>query len=506
QLSKNEELKSAILSQTPWVRDALSEEEQMHNIALLFDLVKMAQEREAEKQKLKQRQNQDGGFSWFNGGRSNTYITQYIIEGIGQLNFMDVINSSRDKDLNAIVAKGLNYIDQAAAERYAKLKEAEEEGKIKLKDNHLSSIDIHYLYARSFFETRKMTREAAKAFFYYKDQARKYWVDKNLYEQAMIGLALFAYEEGPQVADIIASMKERALENEELGMYWKFNAGYHWSQLPIETQSLIIQLFHEVEEDKGLIDAMKKWLIKNKQTNRWETTKATASAIQALLKTGTRWIDEAEPVQLHVGKRNISEEVTDKEKGTGYFKTIIAAEDVNATYANISMNNPNNQPSFGAAYFQYWEDMNVIDEYTETPLKLVKTLFKKENTEAGPKLRAISENDPIEIGDLITVRIVLEVDRPMEFVHMKDSRSSGVEPEDVLSAYKWQDGLGYYQTTQDIATNFFFDYLPRGKYVFEYNVRASHEGNFANGITTIQCMYAPSFTSHSEGIQVSIKE
>ncbi|MCK7532284.1 MAG: hypothetical protein MZV63_15260 [Marinilabiliales bacterium] len=102
-------------------------------------------------------------------------------------------------------------------------------------------------------------------------------------------------------------------------------------------------------------------------------------------------------------------------------------------------------------------------------------------------------------GDRIKVRIELRVDRNMEFVHMKDMRASGFEPENVFSQYKWQDGLGYYEATKDAATNFFFDWLPKGTYVFEYALRVTHTGNFSNGITTIQCMYAPEFTSHSEG-------
>ncbi len=31
-----------------------------------------------------------------------------------------------------------------------------------------------------------------------------------------------------------------------------------------------------------------------------------------------------------------------------------------------------------------------------------------------------------------------------------------------------------------------------------------HTGTFSNGVTTIQCMYAPEFTSHSEGIKVNV--
>jgi len=83
-------------------------------------------------------------------------------------------------------------------------------------------------------------------------------------------------------------------------------------------------------------------------------------------------------------------------------------------------------------------------------------------------------------------------------------QAAAFEPEDVISMYKRQDELGYYQSTKDASTNFFFDYLQKGTYVFEYALRVTHSGEFSNGITSIQCMYAPEFTAHSEGIRVKI--
>jgi uncharacterized protein YfaS (alpha-2-macroglobulin family) len=111
----------------------------------------------------------------------------------------------------------------------------------------------------------------------------------------------------------------------------------------------------------------------------------------------------------------------------------------------------------------------------------------------------------LKVGDKVKVRIILKSDRNMEFIHLKDMRSSGFEPINVLSRYKWQDGLGYYESTRDAATNFFIDYLPKGIYVFEYPLRVSHKGDFSNGITSVQSMYAPEFAAHSEGIRVKVE-
>jgi hypothetical protein len=160
--------------------------------------------------------------------------------------------------------------------------------------------------------------------------------------------------------------------------------------------------------------------------------------------------------------------------------------------------------SWGAVYWQYFENLDNITP-AATPLKLDKKLFVETNTDRGPILTPINEGAAVKVGDKIKVRIELRVDRDMEYVHMKDMRASCLEPVNVLSRYKWQGGLGYYETTKDASTNFFFDYLRKGTYVFEYPLFITHTGNFSNGITSIQCMYAPEFSSHSEGIRINVE-
>ncbi|MDQ2657551.1 MAG: hypothetical protein M3Y60_09045, partial [Bacteroidota bacterium] len=130
-------------------------------------------------------------------------------------------------------------------------------------------------------------------------------------------------------------------------------------------------------------------------------------------------------------------------------------------------------------------------------------IFLVTNTDHGEQLSGIHDN--LKLGDRLRVRIELTADRPMEFLHMKDMRAAGFEPIDVLSGYKWQENLGYYQSTRDASTNFFFEFVPKGVYVFEYDLRVNNKGDFSNGITTIQSMYAPEFSSHSEGVRVRVK-
>src|SRR5690606_21219901 len=156
-------------------------------------------------------------------------------------------------------------------------------------------------------------------------------------------------------------------------------------------------------------------------------------------------------------------------------------------------------------HWQYFENLDKITQ-ANTNVRFKKQLFIQKNTSQGPQLFEISTETPITIGDLVKVRLEIQTDRAMEFVHIKDMRASGFEPVNVLSSFKIQDGLGYYESTRDAATNFFIDFLPKGVYVFEYDLRANNAGTFSNGITQLQNMYAPEFSAQSEGIQVHILE
>ncbi|NNF21424.1 MAG: hypothetical protein HKN67_05750, partial [Saprospiraceae bacterium] len=160
---------------------------------------------------------------------------------------------------------------------------------------------------------------------------------------------------------------------------------------------------------------------------------------------------------------------------------------------------------WGAAYWQYFEDLDNIQKLEDNPISISKQVFRLGVDDNGLTLEEIEENNVLTPGDRVRVRIELMVDRPMEFIEMKDMRGSGLEPLDVLSKYKYQDGLGYYQSTKDVATYFYFERVAKGKYVFEYDLFASHSGQFSNGICQIQSYYAPEFGSHSEGVRLKIE-
>jgi hypothetical protein len=503
-LEKNQELKALVIEETPWLRNAKDESERKRRLGELFQLDKMERELSRATKKLVQMQYASGAWPWFDGGRENRYITQHIVSGFGHLKQLGMIDFEKNPELRQMLDKAIAYLDaELKADYHRQIYD-----KADLSKKQISSFQIQYFYARSFFIEKEISTVNKVAFDYYYKQSKLYWLDYSLKLRGMIALSAHRYKDVEVAKKIMAAAKDIAIYNDEMGMYWKDNRrGYYWNQAPIETQALMIEAFDEVLDDQASVELLKIWLLKQKQTQDWKTTKATADACYALLLKGTDLLTMENTVSLIVGDQQLdpaNDPSLKTEAGTGYFKKSWSGGEVSPKMGNITVKKTNDGVAWGAAYWQYFEDLDKIT-FAETPLKLKKELFVEVATNSGKQLKKITATEPIKLGDKVIVRVELRSDRDLEFVHLKDMRASGFEPINVMSSYKYQDGLGYYESTKDAATNFFISYLRKGTYVFEYELRANITGQFSNGITQVQCMYAPEFTAHSNGVRVTIK-
>ena len=503
-LEKNQELKAVVLEETPWVLQSKSESENKKRVGLLFDLNKMSNETSSALKKLMKKQSSNGGFMWFDGMPDDWYITQHITSGFGHLNNLGVVKVRDNSEVWNMLYKAVKYCDNRMREEYEWMKKHNPKYKT---ENHLSYNAIQYLYMRSFYKDIDRDKRNVEYFEYYKAQEQKYWLSNGRYMQAMIALNLNRFGDVKTPKDILKSLKENSINSEEMGMYWKENYGYYWYEAPIEMQALMIEAFDEINNDTKSVDDLKTWLIKSKQTQHWGTTRATTEAVYALLLKGTDWLATEPNVEITVGDIKLdpkNDKSLGAEPGTGYFKKTWSGSDIKPqSMGKVKVVKKDVGVSYGAMYWQYFEQLDKITPH-ETPLKLKKQLFLQKNTASGIVIEPIVAGTKLKPGDKIKVRIELRVDRDMNYVHMKDMRAAGFEPTNVFSGYRYQDGLGYYESTRDAATNFFFSYLNKGTYVFEYPLVVNHYGDFSNGVTTIQCMYAPEFTSHSEGVRVKV--
>ena len=488
-LEKNEDLKSVMIQESPWLVQAKAESQARRDVGILFEQNRLDTEMQRAFIKLSQMQSSDGSWPWFDGGPSNAYLTLYITTGFGRLRHLGA-----DADVTPAI-KALRFLDAWANEMYRKIKPANRDS------NHLSSTIALYLYGRSFFATdNPVADENREAFQYWLDQAETHWLDLNVRQsQAQLAVALKRFGKQAKAEAIMASMKERSVTDEELGMFWKESEmSWWWYRAPIETQAMMIEAFDEVVGDQQAVEGCKVWLLKQKQTQAWSTTKSTADAVYSLLLRGSDLLASDALVEVSLGGETIEPEKV--EAGTGFYQQRFVGESVKPAMGDVTVTKVDDGVAWGSVHWQYLEDLSKVTPHDGTPLKLTKQLYVKKNTKDGPKL--VRVDGPVEVGDELVVRIVLRTDRDMEFVHLKDHRGSGTEPVNVLSRYKRQDGLRYYESTRDTASHFFIDYLPKGNYVFEYSTRVQLRGEYQTGFANVQCMYAPEFDAHSESLPI----
>jgi len=443
--------------------------------------------------KLAEVQHSNGLWPWFPGGPGNDYITLYITTGFGRMRHLGVDVSP------ALAVKSLSALDGWIDDDYRHILSQGRKDR-----NNLTPTIALYLYGRSFFlKDKAIAAKHKEAVDYFLGQARKHWLKlSNRQSQAHLSLALKRSGDKKTAQDIMRSIKERSVSDEELGMFWRdTELSWWWYRAPIETQAMMIEAFDEVMGDAEAVEECRVWLLKQKQTRDWKTTKATADAVYGLLLRGTDWLASDELVEVALAGTTVKPEKV--EAGTGFYEKRFVAGQVKPEMGRITVKKVDKGVSWGSVHWQYLEDMSKITPHEGTPLKLRKLLYTKQNTKKGPVLTPVA--GPVEVGDELVVRIELRVDRDMEYVHMKDQRGSGTEPVNVLSQYKYQDGLAYYETTRDTASHFFIDYLPKGVYVFEYSTRIQHKGRYQTGMAQIQCMYAPEFNSHSESLLLDVR-
>lgn len=498
-LEKNEELKAVLLEETPWVMDAKDETEQMNRLALLFDLNNTKQLTDEATRKLIDLQTNEGGWSWYKGMYPSRSITQYVLYGYGELQHVGKIEYP--EEVKRMQIRALNYIDGEIVKDFDLHRKNNKDWE---KSGTTSTYQIEYLYVRSYYRDIPVSPETLAAERFYTQAASKNWKSLSMYERSILSIVLSRNGEKDLSQKLTKSITEHSKKDPKLGMYWPNNQNSVFlSMSAVTTHTFLMKALKENGANTADMDMMKQWLIKQKQTQVWETTHATIDAINILLSTGTDWFANDGKASIAVGNKTIDSGKS--ELGTGYIKQAWSNAEITKDMGNVTIARTDSQPAFGAVYWQYYEDVDKITA-NKNDLNVDKILLKEVVGKDGKSLVQITESSPLKIGDKVIVRLTVRINRDMEFVQIKDMRASCFEPLETLSGTKWQNNVLYYSSTKDASTNYSFDVLPKGTYVFEYPVMVNRTGEYSNGITNIQCLYAPEYTSHTAGIKVFVKE
>lgn len=496
-LEKNAELKSVLLQETPWVVEAGNETDRKRELVQLLNQNNLQDKITRCIQLLQGMQNADGGWAWYPGMRSNTYITQTILtlmDRILQLNQYQFGEAERMMQI-----KALNYCDQQIIEEYEREKTQETK-----KQSTIGLSQIAYLYTRSGYRDIPIAGESQEAFNHYMEKLSTYQpTTKSLYTKAVAAITLHRYGYKNQSLLLLKSLREYATHSNELGMYWENNVNQaHWSENKIATQSMLIQAFTEIDPKTAELNEMKVWLLKQKQTQAWENTIATIEAIAALTNQGVIFTSENSSTQIKWGKHHIE---LSPATGSSYIKLTLENNDLaDAGLNTVTITKTGNALGWGALYYQHFEEMDQTKQ-SKNPLLIKRNFLLETHDQNGTQLKPLQESDLLKPGDKLVTRFIVQVDRDMEFVHLKGLHPSCCEPVQQSSHYGYENGVGYYLSNKDASINYFFDVLPKGSYIFEHSSYVTREGVYIAGPATIQCIHAPEFISHTESYKLIIK-
>ena len=501
-LEQNESLKTVLLQETPWVAAAQSESAQRAKVAAWYTDGASGLRLSESIEKLKALQLSNGGFTWFKGMPDDRFITTEIMTGIGHLHRLGAWPASDTANLKNIAIRGVSYLDDRMQEDYRKQLQAKASEK-----PVLDMADIRYLYMRSLFPEAGMEDSVKTAYRYYLDLATRQWTSQTPYYEAMLALVLNRSGDHTTASAILKSLKERAMIDPVKGMHWKESVSYRpWDAAPGETQALCIEAFQEVAHDTATVSELCTWLLTQKQTHLWPNGNSTANAVFALLVAGKNWIATSPEVSVTMGGKALLD--TQQSAGAGYHTVTIPGSGINAAMGKISVavkNAATDQPTWGAFYFQYLEQMNKVGD-KEAPLSVTRQVSLEESSPNGPQLVTVNDARQLKVGDKVQVRMTVKIDQDLDYVHLKDVRASCMEPLQVLSGYHWENGSSYYETITDAAVHFYFAHLAKGTYVFTYPVYITQPGDFTGGMSTLECLYAPQFSAHSSGVELKVDE
>lgn len=484
-LQKNQELKNILLAETPWLTEATNEAEQKQRIATLFDLNTMNSQLAVSVEKLGELQNADGAWSWYKGMQGSRYVTTQVMEMLVRLNALT--HQDADSRMQPMIQKGFEYLGKQAAEEYKSMKEAEKKGAVGLRP---SEQVLRYLYICVLDGKAPVDKKVNQ---YFIDKLSGEGKELTIYGKALGAIILQQAGKVAEAKLFMQSLMEYSVVTDEMGRYFDTpKARYSWFSYKIPTEVAAMEAIQRITKDTKAIDEMKRWLLKQKQTQTWETLIATADAVYALMATGASdLLANTGGVEITLGKEMIRTPVDD---AIGYIKKTVIGDVMNIK--KVRVDKEGTGMGWGAVYAQYLESMDQIGEQGNG-LSVSRQLYKGDE--------ALNESAPLKVGDKITVRLTVKADRDMDFVQIKDDRAACMEPLQAVSGFRWSNGLGYYQATKDASTQFFIDQMRKGTYVIEYQVYVNRTGEYQTGIATVQSAYAPEFGGHTGGYRVMVE-
>lgn len=468
-LEENSKLSELLTEEMPWVRQIQQDKEKIKSLAQLFR-TNFAQDIISLEKKLEKAQLDNGAFPWFDGGKADTHISLRLLEIFGKVAKLDPLLIKGN--ISNISNKLIHYLDQDTSIYQEKAS---------------TDLVLDYLYIRALWNgqhtlpasrTEQLRRHIDLSAAHTAQQpagiAAKAWLVNALYDYRIASI------------EVKNRITQEVIYDQERGMYWESNAN-HYNNMAL--QSYMVEAYQQLDTTK--LDQITQWIYYSKQHNHWQTTWNTVDAVYALLLANNPKdfvLDNTVAIQIDGQPVAVNDR-----KVLGQVSTELHAEELASDKA-IQIVNHNNRKVYGGIYHQYFVPMEAVSSQ-QKELSVSKKIFVQQDT-------AWVEATYFKTGDRIKIQLVVVNNEPLNYVHLRDGRAAGFEPIYQPSGYQYWKG--YYFTIKDASTNYFFNYLPKGRHIYEYEVKTNNSGVFSSGIAQIECMYEPTVNARSTHTRVQI--
>lgn len=476
-LERNADLKTVLLQASPWVMDARDETERMQRLSLLFDRGEIARSIETSVNMLSSLR-RDGAWCWTaQSTQPSRWATESVLRNLGALNEMGYLPKNRQ--LNSMIESALKWLDAQVVEDYRRNPGG----------NYTS-----YVALRDLFPDVAQSTAATRVSSATVQQLLGRWHDLRVDDKALAAKILDRHNYHATAMQILTSIREYSRTSPTKGMWWPSLQSREGDHV-VPLTALILTAFATVDPtDTADIDAIRQWLILQKQALDWGNSAATTEVVAAIISTSRRWSEPAHNAVITIGGEELN--IGKVNRTTGYLRTPLPAGDAGK---EMTIGNPSRFPSWGAVYSKYVAPVSEIKAASIEGLSITKRTLVISETDN------ISATTDLAVGQKVRVELTIVSDRDMSNVVVTDDRAACLEPVDQMPGYIYSEGVGFYRINSDTATNLFIDFLPKGTYLLSYDLWVNNAGAFLSGIATIQCSRAPSLTAHSAALRLDVR-
>jgi uncharacterized protein YfaS (alpha-2-macroglobulin family) len=482
------------LVETPWLQTARGGDEEPEDLINVLDPRITRAQRDAALAKLRKSQTSLGAFPWWPGGPPSPYMTLYILYGFSKgLEFG--VEVPEDVVARAWAYMHRHYIDELVS---------------MMMSHDCCWETITFLnfvlssYPDDAWTGGVFTDEDRKLML---DFSYRHWTEHSPLTKGYLALTLEREGRHTEAALVFDSVMDSAKTDQDLGTYWApEDRAWLWYNDTIETHAFALRTLTELEPDDGRRHGLVHWLLLNKKLNHWKSTRATAEVLYSLAhylqqedSLGAR-----EEISVAVG-RQTRRFVFEPDEYTGARnRVVVEGERIDPkTMSTIVVEKPTKGFAFASATWHFSTE-RLPPEARGDLFAVTRQYFRRFNDGSGWVLRPLADGERLEPGNQIEVHLSIRAKHAAEYVHLRDPRGAGFEPETLHSQYKWDLGISWYEEVRDSGTNFFFEWLPAGEYTFKYRLRANMAGTFRVAPAVLQSMYAPEFTAYSAGHRLEV--